>query len=257
MAGLLTPARVDQSSRMPGGVLSRALPAPAGWERGGLVIPFYGCGEPVLRDKCVSAEDEPHRDTVGEFHAIPIEQGSTCSTTGLDSLDSHALDRFTATSDWALGRQLQTDQIDAGDPKLNDAVSLGTVPGSDFVEAVGCLEADAAANGFGARFVLHAPVRAAAYLAANNLLDPATGLSPSGAPWIISAGYENHPTTPATIIRLYATGTVWASISTPEAVGNVAYALNSQTSWARGLGVVAFDPCVLTAIDVTVSACGA
>lgn len=257
MAGLLTPARVDQSARMPGGVLSRSLPAPAGWERGGLVIPFYGCGEPVLRDKCVSAEDVPSRDSVGEFHAIPIEQGATCSTSGLDNLDSHALDRFTATSDWALGRQLQTDAIASGSPKLEDANLIGVVPGSDFVEAVGCLEAAAAGEGFGARFVLHAPVRAAAYLAANNLLDPATGLSPSGAPWIISAGYEGHPTTPATIIRLYATGTVWASISTPEAVGQVAYATNDQTSWARGLGIVAFDPCLATSIDITVSACGA
>lgn len=256
MVGLLTPAVVDQSARMPGGVLSRALPAPAGWERGGLVIPFYGCGEPVLRDKCVEAVDVPHRDSVGEFHAIPIEQGSTCSTSGRDEQAAHALDRFAATSDWALGRQLQTDQIDSGSPSLNDATPLGTVANADFVGAVGCLEQAAADAGVGARFVLHAPVRAAAYLADRGLIDE-NGRSPSGADWIISAGYETHPTTPTTTVRLYATGTVWASISTPDVIDTVAHRINDADAWARGLGVVAFDPCILESIDVTVPACPA
>lgn len=252
---LLTPARVDQSARMPGGLLARSLPAPAGWERGGLILPFYGCGEPILRDKCVEGVDEPHRDGVGEFHTIPIEQGSTCSTTGLDSLDDHALARFNATADWAMGRQLQTDQAGFGQPKLDDATPIGTVPNGDYTEAVGCLEQAAADNGFGARWVLHAPVRAAAGLAESNLI--VDGRSPAGADWIISAGYATHPDTPGTTVRLYATGTVWASVSAPDAVGTVAYRQNSNASWARGVGIAAFDPCILAAIDVTVGACGA
>lgn len=255
MAGLLKPAQVDQSARMPGGVLSKALPAPAGWEDGGLVIPFYGCGAPVLRDKCdVDADpDEPHRSTVGEFHAFPFEQGATCSTSGPDSQQTQALARFTATADWAVGRQLQTDQAETGDPKLDDVTSVGTVADADFVKAVSCLEGEAAATGFGARLVLHAPVRAAAYLASLNLID-ANGLSPAGAPWVISAGYVSHPSDPAKV-RLYATGTVWASISDPTSVDGVAYRTNDQESWARGVGVAAFDPCILVGIDVTIGAC--
>lgn len=250
MAGLLTPAVVSQGARMPGGLLSKALPAPGGWERGGLILPFYGCGEPVLRDKCVTAEDVPNHDTSAEFPAIPIEQGSTCSTTGLDDLDSHALDRFTATVDWAMGRQLQTDAIDSGAPKLDDATSIGTVADADFVSAVGCLEQAASDAGFGARYVLHAPVRAAAFLKANRLMDD-NGLSPAGAPWVISAGYTSGDTT----ITLWATGTVWASVSSPDVLADVAWQTNDNTSWARGLGIVAFDPCVNVSVDVTVDAC--
>lgn len=255
MSGLLTPARVDQSARMPGGLLSKALPAPAGWERGGLVIPFYGCGEPVLRDKCVEGEDELIRSDSAEFPAIPIEQGAICSTSGPDSQQDQAFARWAATAEWALGRQLQTNQIDADDaPKLDDAVSMGTVANADFVAAVSCLEQAAADTGFGARFVLHAPLRAGAYLADRGLID-ANGNSPSGAPWILSPGYASHPTTPATLIRLYATGTVWASLSDPWAVDGTAYRTNDQWAQTRGLGVVAFDPCMLQAIDVTVPAC--
>lgn len=254
---LLTPAGVDESARMPGGLLSRSLPAPTGWSRGGLSIKLRGCGEPVLRDKCVDATDVPNRrGDVGNFPAIPIEQGVTCSTTGPDGINAEALDRYTATADWSLGRQLQTDAIGFGSPKLDDATIIGTVPGSDFVEAVACLEQDAADNGFGSKFVLHAPVRAAAYLADHNLID-GNGKSPTGADWIISSGYRVHPTTPATIIRLYATGLVWASIEPAEVFEAVGYATNDVDAWARGVGIVAFNPCILTAIDITVSACGA
>ncbi len=253
---LLTPAVVDQSARMPGGVLARALPAPAGWERGGLSIPFYGCGEPVLRDKCVDAEDVPHRAAdAASFAAIPIEQGVTCSLTGPEAGAAQVRDRFTATAEWALGRQLQTDQTDSGSPSLQDAVSIGVVGDANFVGAVGCLEQAAADAGFGSRFMLHAPVRAAAYLAANGLLD-VNGTSPTGAQWIISSGYLPDPEETGTNVRLYATGLVWASIDTPEILtGLVDYRTNGVDDWARGVGVVAFDPCVLTAIDVTVGAC--
>lgn len=251
MTALLTPAIVDQSARMPGGVLSRSLPAPAGWERGGLIIPFYGCGEPVLRDKCVEATDVPHRGGVAEFPAFPIEQGVTCSTTGPDSLIQRAADRYGATSDWSLGRQLQTDQAATGAPKLEDATTMGTVADGQFISAVACLEQAAADAGFGAKIVLHAPVRAAAYLASQGLLDT-NGLSPTGSPWIISSGYEAQS---VSLVRLYATGTVWAAVTQPEISENVSYATNDIDAWARGVGVVAFDDCVLVSIDVEVGEC--
>lgn len=241
---------------MPGGVLAKSLPAPGGWESGGISVPFYGCGEPVLRDKCVEGTDEPHRlGSVGDFPAIPIEQGVTCSTTNDDNLVAQARDRFLSSADWALGRQLQTDAINSGAPKLEDATSIGVVGDANFVGAVACLEQAAADAGFGSKFVLHAPVRAAAYLAANGLLDM-NGNSPSGAPWIISAGYLPDPEESATNIRLYATGLVWASVDTPMVSGErIDYRQNDADAWAVGTGVVAFDPCVLTAIDVTVGAC--
>lgn len=256
MVALLTRAVVDQAARMPGGVLARSLPAPGGWETGGLSVPFYGCGEPVLRDKCVEGTDVPHRlGSVGDFPAIPIEQGVTCSTTNDDNLSAQARDRFLSSADWALGRQLQTDAIGSGAPKLEDATPLGVVADANFVGAVGCLEQAAADAGFGSKFVLHAPVRAAAYLAANGLLDT-NGLSPTGAQWVISAGYLPDPEDAGTTIRLYATGQVWASVDTPTILPElVDYRQNNVDAWARGTGVVAFDPCTLVSIDVTVGAC--
>lgn len=255
MVQLLTPGVVDQSARMPGGVLSKALPAPAGWEKGGLAIPFYGCGEPVLRDKCVAGTDVPHRlGSVGEFPTIPIEQGVTCSTTNDSDLALQAQSRYSATSDWSLSRQLQTDQVANGQPKLDDAVSIGTVAGGDFAGAIGCLEEAAANAGFGSVWVLHTTVRGASYLAQQGLMT-IDGFTPAGAKVVIGTGYENPES--GTAVRFWVTGPIWASISTPDVVRVMERRLNDVDAWARGIGVAAFDPCILSSIDVTVTACGA
>jgi hypothetical protein len=251
---LLQPTQVDQSARMPGGVLAKSLPAPPGWERGGIAIPFYGCGEPVVRDKCVQAEDVPNQNApVGSFPSFPIEQGAMCSTTGPDSVLPSAQARFTATADWAVSRQLQQDLADTGAPSLDDAglTVLGTAADADFALAVGCLEQAAADAGFGAVWVIHTTVRGASYLAQQGLLT-IDGFSPAGAKVIIGTGYENPA---ATTVRLWATGQVWASVSEIEPVVNVAYRQNNLEAWARGVGVAAFDPCVNIAVDVTVPAC--
>ena len=51
--GLMEGIEVEVDTRS-GGILDRALPVPQGWMQG-LSIPFYGCGEPVLVDRCVTA----------------------------------------------------------------------------------------------------------------------------------------------------------------------------------------------------------
>lgn len=247
---LLTPATVDQSARMPGGLLAKSLPAPPGWERGGLAIPFYGCGEPVLRDKCVVAEDVPNQNgAVAEFPTVAIEQGSMCSTTGGDTVLPSALARFTATSDWAISRQLQTDQADTGAPKLDDASSMGTVASANFTLALGRLEQAASDAGFGAVWVIHTTPLGMSYLVGQGLV--VNGLSPTGAKVIVGTGYANID---ATHVPLWATGQVWASVSEIEPVENVAYRQNNLEAWARGIGVAAFDPCVLELISVTIPA---
>lgn len=250
---LLQPAQVDQSARMPGGLLARSLPAPAGWERGGLLIPFYGCGEPVLRDKCVQSEDVPNQNApAASFPAVPIEQGSMCSTTGSDSVVGSAQDRYNATADWALSRQLQTDQADTGAPKLDDAVSMGTMAGGDFATALGCLEQAAASElGFGAVWVIHTTLRGLNYLAAASLLD-GNGRTFAGAQVIVGTGYTNDN---GTTVPLWVTGQVWASIAAPETIEGVVYRQNNLEGWARGMGVVAFDGCMLGKVAVTVPAC--
>lgn len=245
-------ADLDQSARHPGGILARALAAPEGWTRG-LVVPFYGCGEPIVRDKCVLAEDEAHRTGVATFHPFPIEQRSECSTlSGPGGLDHErfATDRLDATTEWAMGQQLAADVTGQGTPSLANATSLGTVANADFVSAVGCLEQAAADAGFGSRWVLHAPVRAAAFLTKDKMLRD--GLSPTGATWIISPGY---PVQGPTTVRLWATGQVWAAVDAPQVVAGLDHRVNTEAAYALRAGVVAFDPCLNFSIDVTVPAC--
>lgn len=249
---LTQPAELtEQSARARGGLLSAALSPPEGWERGGLIVPFYGCGEPILRDKCISSIDVPHRPGVAEFRIFPIEQGSTCSTLSRIDHEAHALGRLQATTEWALGRQLATDQAGTGSPSLADANHLGTA--ADVITAIACLEQAAADSGFGARWWLHTSPRGAAYLASQGLMT-IDFFSPSGAPIIVSPGYLSEGDTDAEV-RFWATGPVWAAVDAPTTTSAVERRQNSDTAWALRGGIVAFDPCINISVDATVGAC--
>lgn len=248
MVGLLTPAVVDQSARMPGGLLAKSLPAPAGWENGGLVIQFNDCGEPVLRDKCVDDEDIPNRLTVSEFPSFPIETGVMCSTTGRDSITQAAFDDYQATADYQLTRQLQSDVAATGAPTLDDSTLVGTYAAAAFVQAVGCLEQAATAAGFGRAWVLHTTLRGAAYLEDNLSSERA----PSGAPIIVGSGYTNFS---PTVVPIWATSRVYASVSEADGMEGVGFRQNNLEAWARGEGIVAFNPCINLRVHVTVPSC--
>lgn len=230
------------------GILAAALPAPSGWMQG-LSIPFYGCGEPVLMDRCVTAHDEPNRTGVAEFNPYGISQGATCSSLSRLDQKSHAEGRLDSTTEWAVARQLATDTLNLGTPSFADGVDLGTVSGGNFVLAVGTLEQAAADAGFGAQWWLHAPIKAAAFLADSDLLNG--NRSPSGARWIISPGY---PVEGLTTIRLWATGPVWVGIDEPFVIGDLDRRNNDDTAFAQRSAISAFDPCVNLFIDVTVPA---
>ena len=230
------------------GLLAVALPAPDGWGQG-LSIPFYGCGEPLLQDRCVTANDVPHRTAVADFHPFGISQGATCSTLSRIDQQSHANGRLDSTTEWAVARQLATDVLALGTPSFADGTSLGTVADGDFVLAVATLEQAAADAGFGAQWWLHGPIKAAAYLSKNHLIEE--GVSPAGAPWVISPGY---PVQGATTVRLWATGPVWSSVDEPYSLHDVDWNVNTDTAYANRSAIVAFDPCVNIYIDITVPA---
>lgn len=231
-----------------GGLLGMALPAPAGWDRG-LSIPFYGCGEPVLQDRCVTANDEPLRAGVAEFAAFGISQGATCSTLSRLDQKKHATGRIDSTTEWAVARQLATNVLGLDSPSFDDGVSLGVVANRDFTLAVATLEQAAADTGFGSMWWLHAPIKAAAFLAREKQLKD--GLSPSGAPWVISPGY---PVEGSTTIRLWATGPVWAAVDEPFVLNEIERRGNEDTAYANRSAIAAFDPCVNLFIDITVPA---
>lgn len=239
-----------KSQPVKGGLLDVALKAPDGWQHG-LSVPFYGCGQPIVRDKCISAVDVPHRTDTAEFYPFPIEQGATCSTLSRIDQSAHAKGRLENTTEWAVGRQLAEDTVGLGSPSFADAVLLGTVADADFVTAIGCLEQAAADAGFGAEWWIHAPVRATAYLANIGALS-LDGLTPAGKPLVVSPGY---PVEGPTTVRLWATGPVWVGVDAPDVHAAVDWRVNDDTAWALRAGLVAFDPCVNIAIDVTVPAC--
>lgn len=240
-------AEVEVQTR-PGGILEASLPAPAGWMQG-LSIPFYGCGEPTLMDRCVTAHDEPHQTAVAEFYPFGISQGANCSSLSRLDQKAHAQARLDSTTEWAVARQFATDGLALGTPSFADGASLGTVADGDFVLAVGTLEQAAADAGFGAQWWLHAPVKAAAFLAKSDGLGD--GKSPSGAPWVISPGY---PVQGPTTIRLWATGPVWAAVDEPFVLNDLDRRTNRDEAFAQRSAIVAFDPCINIYIDVTIPA---
>ena len=193
MTNMLTESVDLKAEVRKGGLLGTALEAPQGWAQG-LSVPFYGCSEPLLQDRCVTANDVPGQSAVADFFPFGINQGAECSTLSRIDQGRHAEGRLDSTTEWAVARQLATDNLGLGTPSFEDGVSLGTVPLADFTVAVATLEQAAADTGFGAAWWLHAPVKAAAFLANRYLIEE--GMSPSGAPWVISPGYPvQGPTT--------------------------------------------------------------
>jgi len=247
--GLMEGAEVEVDVRS-GGILDRALPAPSGW-RQGLSLPFYGCGEPVLLDRCAASDDtiDLHGSAVAEFQPFGIQQHASCSSLSRVDQKKHATGRLDSTSEWAVARQLATDALGLNTPSFEDGTSLGTVVGGDFVLAVATLEQAAADAGFGSQWWLHAPIKAAAYLSESRSL--LGKVSPTGAPWVISVGY---PVQGATTIRLWVTGPVWAAMDDAFVLQDLDRRNNADEAFAQRSAIVAFDPCINFHIDVTVPA---
>lgn len=250
---LMEGAEVDYDAR-PGGLLATALPAPAGWAQG-LSIPFYGCGEPQLVDRCVSSHDEEsHRTAVAEFFPFGIQQTASCSSLSRLDQEKHARGRLDSTTEWGVGRQFATDGLALGTPSLADATEVGTVDDANFALAVAALEQAAANAGFGSMWWLHAPPAAAAFLSKDRLL--LDGHSPTGAPWVISAGYPigagSLPGPANVILRLWATGPVWASVDEPLTFGALDRRNNEDEAYAQRQAIVAFDPCINLYVDVSI-----
>lgn len=234
----------DQVRPFRGGLLDTALELPEGWENTGVVVPFYTCGWPIVRDKCLTLSDTPRRDELREFQPFLVEQGSTCSTIGPDNQEAHARGRLEGTLEWALGRQLQSDIADTGNPRLDDASKLSTV--TDVVVAVAALEQMAADSGYGTEWWLHTTPYMAAYLRRYHLITP-DGRTPAGGRWVISPGYAD----PGDVHPIWVTGPVWAGVEDPTVRSVVGHRTNDRDAWAIAGAMVAFDPCILWRIDVT------
>lgn len=254
---------LPQGRRSSGGLLVRALPLPDGWEEGGLTFRVSGCSEPVILDACeVSDRTGLRPGTTPVFEPVFITASAACSLMSQIGSVNMASDRLEATTEWGLGRLLATG-LGGSNPSLADATVVHTAVDDDVISAVSCLEQAAADLGFGAEIVMHAPPRAAAFLASNHLLDPEDMLSPSGHPWIISSGYPVEAESGEdTVVTIWATGTVWAGVSPsyvlrdgPTGQPLPSWRMNLDEAYAQRLGLAVFDPCLNLAASFVVPAC--
>lgn len=244
--------RVDLSpvARIPGGLLEAAYALPAGWE-GGVAFLGTGCTEPEIVAPCVITDrTEIRPGDALVFEPIFINQSAACSTLSKIGAVDVAANRLESTTEWALARALATG-VGSTNPSLEDAEVV--TDAASVVDAVACLEQAAADSGFGAEVFLHAPMRAAAYLASEGLLTP-DFLSPSGLRWIVSPGYPGS----GTEISIWATGAVWASVTDAYSLVDgpaSGWRHNTDAAYNQRLGLAAFDPCLNLTATFTVAAC--
>lgn len=237
-----------------GGLLANAYPLPDGWENG-IAFLGTGCAEPQISAPCtITDRTEVRPGDASVFEPIFIEQSSACSMLSKIGNVDIAANRLDATTEWALGRALASGS-GSTNPALFDGESVST--GSDVVAAISCIEQAAADVGFGAEVFLHAPLRAAAFLAEKSQIIDGM-FSPSGFRWIFSPGYPAD----ANSVTIWATGSVFASVSPAETLVDgvtglppVGWRQNTGAAYRQRIGLAAFDPCLNLSATFTVPAC--
>lgn len=261
--------RVDLGNgfRIRGGLLANAYPLPDGWEHG-VSFRGTGCSEPQIVGPCAvtdRTETRPGDDNV--FEPIFITQSAACSMLSKVGTVDMAANRLEATSEWALGRALATGLGSETNISFADADNIAhadydpTTIGLSVVNAVSCLEQAAADLGFGAEIMLHAPMRAASYLAEAGVMSESY-YSAGGLPWIISPGYPVETEGDETTITIWATGSVFAAVGdayllTDGVTGQrpFGWRTNTDAAFQQRIGLAAFDPCLNLSASFTVPAC--
>jgi len=263
MASLLEEiVHLGSGRRIRGGLLANAYPLPDGWEHG-ITFLGVGCSEPQITGACeVVDRTEVRPGAPGVFEPIYVDQSSACSMLSKVRNVDIATDRLESTTEWALGRALATG-LGSSNPSFEDAdsISFSDDPGNvglSVVNAISCLEQSAANAGFGAEVFLHAPLRAAAYLANAGMMTE-DYYSPSGFRWILSPGY---PASGPEEITIWATGSVFASVTAAETLissatgaAPVGWRTNTAAAYRQRLGLAAFDPCLNLSATFTVPPC--
>jgi hypothetical protein len=260
------PITLPQGRRSRGGLLDSAEALPEGWENG-IAFRTTGCVEPEILGPCEIGDTVEVRPGDAIFTPVYIRQSAACALMSQVGTVNIAENRLEGTTEWALGRSLVTGVL-SENPSFEDSESVhlfadatGNIP-LQMVDLVSCLEQAVADVAYGTEAFLHAPLRAAAYLRAANLVDR-DGLSPSGFRWIISPGYPVGETTEdGTTLSLWATGTVWASVTAAEPLLDgvtgqrpVNWRMNLDAAYAQRLGMAAFDPCLNLTASLVVPAC--
>lgn len=244
----------DDTRLLPG-VLAASRPLTgAGWQNG-VELRLAGCAEPTIKNRCV-ANLEPAGVDVVRFNPFIIAASAACTPmSGMDH-EARAAERLTRTTEWALGRVLATgegtgDGTGLGDnPSLAECESVGSF--TSVVQALACLEQEAANRGFGARVLLHLTARMAYLAAAAGVIRPdgsGRWVTPTGSVVVVSAGYPAGECT-ATTETAWATGPVWVALDQVDAETPTDWRTNTLEAWAERLAIVVFDPCLNLCVTV-------
>jgi hypothetical protein len=254
--------------RVRGGILDVSDPLPDGWENG-VTFLSAACTEPQIIEVCTIVD--PVTEGVrpsgpNTFVPVFVRQTAACSRLTNIGTRSLAQERLEGTTEWALGRLLQTGS-GGTNPTLEEGevVHVINAPTDDLilqiVDLVSCLEQAVANTGYGGGAFLHAPPRAAAYLRSASLVSD-DGLSPMGLPWVFSSGYTPEDTGGGTEISIWATGSLWAAEGANEPLIDpttgrppAGWRTNSDETIAQRMALAAFDPCLNLTAKMTVPLC--
>lgn len=223
----------------PSGLASIARDLPAGWERG-VVVVIGSVTEPDRIGPCAVGDGAPQpKGDSTQFDPVVIRQGILCSMLGRPDTEADARAAAQATVWYALSLELY-DGAATTNPSFADAVSLGSTDSVE--EAVGALEAEAEANLFGRRAVIHVPLDLATLLGEDALVRV-------GDHWETVAG--NLVAIHGVGDTVYATGEIWAEVGSIDARRYDNPVNNASEAWADIAGIVVFDPAFIASVSVT------
>lgn len=233
-----------------GGLRAASNPLGGEWQRG-LDVGGNGCLAPVRLGPCATGDDDPQRpSTLRTFVPATVRQIVECSTLGRTDVGAYAAQAADVTIEYALGVELfagaatenpNLTGVGADNPDPTD-LGLADTP----LEALGCLEQEAATALSGRVAFIHVPPLVSAHLTDRLWRDDAGNWrTVAGNVVVVSPGYSG--------ASIYATGEVWAAT---ETIGTRTFTDrqdNTDQAWADQLALAIFDPCFLATIDTGVT----
>jgi hypothetical protein len=276
------PVTLDPSPPTGSGLLSAARPLPTGWQRG-IAFTDNSCLPPVVMGECPSGTNmKPgNRGEATMFRPVSVVMAVECTTMGaFSATENTAAGELDRVRDFALAREMLTGEASArdrntsaldldgnswgGNPSLqSEASDLGATFGT-VAEAVACIEQNLAEATSGRGGLLFIGDALATYLFAARTIwrDGARWRTAGGNSVIVSGGFDGRaPTDTAAPIDndplyIYAVSNIWGAVGDRIEFSDINRAVNTETSRAEDLGLVAFSPCaVFAAASTAATAC--
>lgn len=253
------------------GLLATARSLDGQWWRG-VTFAGRGCAEPDRRGPCIGVGTNGDTATgFGDprvFAPSIVRQSAECAAMSRTDVEEVATNRLDVTREFAAGRVLLTGEAtehgDPDNPDTNPSLQSESTTLSStalgVVDALACIEQNAAESLFGVTAFIHAPPAVATHLLSQQAMwrDGRLWRTASGNIVVVSPGYEGSAPdgTLADGERwLYATGEVFAATGQRDTISDIDRTENTEIGWSNELVLVAFDPCWVGAVPASVSVC--